>query len=153
MTDSAMIDQFGRRVEYLRISVTDKCNLRCVYCMPMEGLPWLKREELLTYEEIARIVRAMTDMGLRRVRITGGEPLVRKDLPDLVSMISEVHEIEDLSLSTNAVPLAEKADALNQFMEQVTSISDTKGKNAAVLRAGGGAVLGFFLAAGAALLF
>ncbi|HCK60893.1 MAG TPA: GTP 3',8-cyclase MoaA, partial [Gemmatimonadetes bacterium] len=83
-----MIDQFGRRVEYLRISVTDKCNLRCVYCMPMEGLPWLKREELLTYEEIAQIVRTMTGMGLRRVRITGGEPLVRRDLPDLVRMIS-----------------------------------------------------------------
>ena len=112
MTDNAMIDQFGRRVEYLRISVTDKCNLRCVYCMPMEGLPWLKREELLTYEEIAQIVRTMTGMGLRRVRITGGEPLVRRDLPDLVRMISEVPEIEDLSLSTNAVLLAEQADAL-----------------------------------------
>ena len=78
MNDGAMIDQFGRRVEYLRISVTDKCNLRCVYCMPMEGLPWLKREELLTYEEIARIVRTMTDMGLRRVRITGVSLLVRR---------------------------------------------------------------------------
>jgi GTP 3',8-cyclase len=76
-----MRDGFGRRVEYLRISVTDKCNLRCVYCMPEEGLPWLRREELLSYEEIARIVRVMAGMGLRRVRITGGEPLVRRDLP------------------------------------------------------------------------
>ena len=73
-----MVDQFGRRVEYLRISVTDKCNLRCVYCMPMEGLPWLKRDELLTYEEIEQIVRTMAGMGLKRVRITGGEPLVRR---------------------------------------------------------------------------
>ena len=107
-----MIDQFGRRVEYLRVSVTDKCNLRCVYCMPVEGLPWLKREELLTYEEIEKIVRTMAGMGLRRVRITGGEPLVRRDLPDLIRLIDAVPEIEDLSLSTNAVLLAEHADAL-----------------------------------------
>ena len=107
-----MKDQFGRRVEYLRVSVTDKCNLRCVYCMPMEGLPWLKREALLSYEEIERIVRTMAGMGLRRVRITGGEPLVRRDLPELAAMISGVPEIEDLSLSTNAVLLADHADAL-----------------------------------------
>jgi GTP 3',8-cyclase len=107
-----VIDQFGRRVEYLRISVTDKCNLRCVYCMPMEGLPWLKREALLSYEEIERIVRVMAGMGLRRVRITGGEPLVRRDLPELTAMLSKIPEIEDLSLSTNAVLLAEHADAL-----------------------------------------
>ena len=89
----------------------------------MEGLPWLKREELLTYEEIARIVRTMTEMGLRRVRITGGEPLVRRDLPDLVSMISEVPEIEDLSLSTNAVLLAEQADALRDAGIQRLNVS------------------------------
>jgi cyclic pyranopterin phosphate synthase len=109
-----MIDQHGRRIEYLRVSVTDKCNLRCVYCMPMEGLPWLKREDLLSYEEIERIVRTMAGIGLRRVRITGGEPLVRRDLPDLVRMIASVPEIEDLSLSTNAVLLAEQADALRE---------------------------------------
>ena len=107
-----MRDQFGRRIEYLRVSVTDKCNLRCVYCMPLDGLPWLKREEILSYEEIARIVRVMADMGLRRVRITGGEPLVRRDLPELAGMISATSGIEDLSLSTNAVLLAEHADAL-----------------------------------------
>ena len=67
-----MIDGFGRRVEYLRVSVTDKCNLRCVYCMPEDGLPWLRRDQLLTYEEIVRIVATMAPMGLRRVRITGG---------------------------------------------------------------------------------
>jgi cyclic pyranopterin phosphate synthase len=107
-----VIDQFGRRVEYLRVSVTDKCNLRCVYCMPLEGLPWLRRDELLTYEEIARIIRVMAPMGLRRVRFTGGEPLVRRDLPDLVRMVAAVPGIEDLSLSTNAVLLAELADDL-----------------------------------------
>jgi cyclic pyranopterin phosphate synthase len=118
-----MIDQFGRRVEYLRVSVTDKCNLRCVYCMPMEGLPWLKREELLSYEEIARIVRTMAGMGLRRVRITGGEPLVRRDLPDLIQMISDIPEIDDLSLSTNAVLLEDQADALRSAGVQRLNVS------------------------------
>lgn len=114
MTDAPMRDGFGRRIEYLRVSVTDKCNLRCVYCMPEEGLPWFKREQLLSYEEIAEIVRVMAGMGLRRVRLTGGEPLVRKDLPDLVGMIRDVPEIEDISLSTNAVLLADQADALRE---------------------------------------
>jgi len=107
-----MVDQWGRRIEYLRISVTDKCNLRCVYCMPEEGLEWLRRDEILDYEEIAAIVRTMAGIGLRRVRITGGEPLVRKDLPVLAGLISEVPEIEDLSLSTNAVLLGPMADEL-----------------------------------------
>ncbi|MGD2070968.1 MAG: GTP 3',8-cyclase MoaA [Gemmatimonadota bacterium] len=107
-----MTDQWGRRIEYLRVSVTDKCNLRCIYCMPLHGMDWLKRDELLTYEEITRIVRTMAGMGLRRVRLTGGEPLVRKDLPELAAMISEIPAIEDLSLSTNAVLLARHADAL-----------------------------------------
>jgi cyclic pyranopterin phosphate synthase len=107
-----VIDGFGRRIEYLRISVTDKCNLRCVYCMPLDGLEWLKRDALLTYEEIARVVRVLAGMGLRRVRFTGGEPLVRKDLADLVRMVRAVPGIEDLSLSTNAVLLEEQADDL-----------------------------------------
>jgi cyclic pyranopterin phosphate synthase len=107
-----VIDQFGRTVQYLRVSVTDKCNLRCVYCMPMEGLPWLKREDLLSYEEIEQVIRVMAPMGLERVRITGGEPLVRQDLPELVKLIAKVPGIRDLSLSTNAVLLADQADAL-----------------------------------------
>ena len=107
-----MTDGFGRRIEYLRISVTDKCNLRCVYCMPEEGLPWLKREQILRYEEIAEIVRVMADQGLRRIRITGGEPLVRRDLPSLVRMIRAVPQIEDVALSTNAVLLHEMAEEL-----------------------------------------
>ena len=108
----AMVDGFGRRIEYLRISVTDKCNLRCVYCMPEEGLPWLRRGEILTYEEITEIVRTMAGMGLRRVRLTGGEPLVRKDLPRLVDMLAAVPGIEDIALSTNAVLLAPVARRL-----------------------------------------
>ena len=107
-----MIDQFGRRVEYVRVSVTDKCNLRCVYCMPLDGLDWLKRESLLSYEEIASVLRTMAGMGLEKVRITGGEPLIRKDLPRLVGMVAEIPGIVDISLSTNAVLLADQAQAL-----------------------------------------
>jgi cyclic pyranopterin phosphate synthase len=107
-----MTDGFGRRIEYLRISVTDKCNLRCVYCMPEEGLPWLRRDELLSYEEIGEIVRTMAGLGLRRVRVTGGEPLVRSDLPSLVRILRGIPGIEDIALSTNAVLLREHADAL-----------------------------------------
>jgi cyclic pyranopterin phosphate synthase len=118
-----MKDAFGRRVEYLRISVTDKCNLRCVYCMPLEGMPWMRRAELLTYEEIEHIVGTMAGMGLRRVRITGGEPLVRRDLPELVRRIARVDGIEDLSLSTNAVLLAEHAEALREAGIQRVNVS------------------------------
>jgi cyclic pyranopterin phosphate synthase len=107
-----MHDGFGRRIEYLRISVTDKCNLRCVYCMPEEGLPWLRRDQLLSYEEIAEVVRVMAGMGLSRVRITGGEPLVRRDLPTLVRKIRAVGGIRDVALSTNAVLLDELAEEL-----------------------------------------
>jgi GTP 3',8-cyclase len=107
-----MRDGFGRRVEYLRVSVTDKCNLRCVYCMPPEGLPWLKRSEVLSYEEIAAVVGVMAPLGLRRVRITGGEPLIRRDLHELARLISNTPGIVDLSLSTNAVLLAEQAESL-----------------------------------------
>lgn len=98
-------DSAGRRIEYLRISVTDKCNLRCVYCMPLEGLPWLKREDVLSYEEISHIASVMAAMGLRRVRITGGEPLVRRELPELIRMLAAVPGIEDIALSTNGVLL------------------------------------------------
>ena len=108
----AMRDGFGRRIEYLRVSVTDKCNLRCVYCMPEEGLPWLRREQILSYEEIARIVGTMARMGLRSVRITGGEPLVRRDLHRLVEMLRAVPGITDIALSTNAVLLGDHAESL-----------------------------------------
>jgi cyclic pyranopterin phosphate synthase len=107
-----MRDGFNRRVEYLRISVTDKCNLRCVYCMPEEGLPWLRRDQILSYEEIARLVEVMAPMGLRRLRITGGEPLVRRDLARLVRMLRAIPGIEEISLSTNAALLAPLAGEL-----------------------------------------
>jgi cyclic pyranopterin phosphate synthase len=111
-TSPSMVDSFGRRIEYLRISVTDKCNLRCVYCMPVEGLPWLKRDEILDYEEIARVVRVMATMGLKRLRITGGEPLVRRDLSSLIRMLSAIDGIENIALSTNAVLLEAQAEDL-----------------------------------------
>jgi len=107
-----MVDSFGRRVEYLRISVTDKCNLRCVYCMPEEGLPWLKKDMLLSYEEIRDVVKVLAPLGLRRIRLTGGEPLVRKDLPRLVELLAAVEGIEDLAISTNGVLLDRLASPL-----------------------------------------
>lgn len=107
-----MRDQFGRRIRYLRISVTDKCNLRCTYCMPVEGLDWIPKPEVLTYEEIASIVRQMAELGLERVRLTGGEPLVRRDLPRLVQMLAGIPGIDDISLSTNAVLLPRHGQAL-----------------------------------------
>jgi cyclic pyranopterin phosphate synthase len=111
-SSAPMEDSFGRRIGYVRISVTDKCNLRCVYCMPEEGLPWLKREQILSYEEIQRIVSIMAPLGLRRIRLTGGEPLVRKDLPRLVELLSAVEGIEDLAISTNGVLLGPLAGHL-----------------------------------------
>lgn len=105
-------DQFGRRIEYLRISVTDRCNFRCLYCMPSEGLPWLPKSEILTYEEIAAVVRELAPLGLRRLRITGGEPTIRPDLTKLVTMLRAVPEIEDIALSTNGVRLPELARPL-----------------------------------------
>ena len=107
-----MKDGLGRSIDYLRISVIDKCNLRCTYCMPVEGFEWIPKSEILRYEEIQAIVREMAGMGLRRVRITGGEPLVRKDLPELVSQLRTIVEIEDIALSTNAILLPKFANEL-----------------------------------------
>src|ERR671927_1141657 len=100
-----LVDGWSRRIESVRISVTDKCNFRCTYCMPAEGLEWLKREEILSFEEIARLVRVLAAMGVGEVRLTGGEPLVRRDLPVLVRMVAETAGVRDLSLTTNGVLL------------------------------------------------
>jgi cyclic pyranopterin phosphate synthase len=98
-------DSWGREIKSLRVSVTDKCNFRCRYCMPAEGLEWLERDELLTFEEIARLVRVLARMGVDEVRLTGGEPLVRRDLPTLVGMLAQTPGVRDLSLTTNGVLL------------------------------------------------
>jgi cyclic pyranopterin phosphate synthase len=109
---TALADQFNRPITYLRVSVTDKCNLRCVYCMPEAGLPWLQRSQILSYEEIHSIVRAAASVGVRSIRITGGEPLVRKDLDRLVRYIGATPGIDDIALSTNGVLLEEQIDGL-----------------------------------------
>ena len=109
---SASLDQFGRRIEYLRISVTDRCNFRCAYCMPLEGLPWLPRESILTYEEITEVVRQLAPLGVSRLRITGGEPTIRPQLSTLISMLRRISGIQDIALSTNGVKLPEMAAEL-----------------------------------------
>jgi cyclic pyranopterin phosphate synthase len=109
---SPLRDQFGRSIEYLRISVTDRCNFRCLYCMPAEGLEWLPKGDILSYEEIADIVGQLAPLGLRRLRITGGEPTIRPDLERLIAMLRAIPGIEDIALSTNGVRLPEMAQRL-----------------------------------------
>ncbi|TCS84527.1 GTP 3',8-cyclase MoaA [Tepidibacillus fermentans] len=109
---SQLIDRFGRKHDYLRISVTDRCNLRCVYCMPPEGVKFMPHSELLTYEDIEKVVKVAAKLGIRKLRITGGEPLVRKDLEVLIAKLSRIEGIKDIALTTNAIFLAQKAQAL-----------------------------------------
>jgi len=109
---STLKDQFGRSIEYLRISITDRCNFRCLYCMPVEGLEWLPKKDILTYEEITEIVARLAPLGLRRLRISGGEPTLRPELPRLIAMLRSVSEIKDIALSTNGVRLPEMAESL-----------------------------------------
>jgi cyclic pyranopterin phosphate synthase len=112
LTRESLSDGFNRPITYLRLSVTDKCNLRCIYCMPESGLPWLHRDEILSYEEIAEVVRAAASVGVRAIRLTGGEPLLRRDLHRLVSAIASVPGIEDIALSTNGLLLEAQLPAL-----------------------------------------
>ena len=107
-----LIDGHGRPIGDVRISVTDRCNFRCQYCMPAEGLPWLERDALLTYEEITRLVRLLASMGVHDVRLTGGEPLVRRDLWRLVEQLSAIEDVHDLSLTTNGYLLTRQVDDL-----------------------------------------
>ena len=101
----ALMDRFGRRIEYLRLSVTDRCDLRCNYCMPKGFRDFEVPDHWLNDNEIVRLVRAFADLGLKKIRLTGGEPLVRKNLSQLAGMISSINGIEDLSLSTNGTQL------------------------------------------------
>ncbi len=111
---TAPLDSFGRSINYLRISVTDRCNLRCIYCMPPEGVPQMPHSEILSYEEIQTIVQAAAELGINRIRFTGGEPLVRAELPKLIKMLSQVEGIEELSLTTNGTVLKKYALELKQ---------------------------------------
>ena len=114
MTTAALRDQFGRSIEYLRISVTDRCNFRCVYCMPEEGMQWLPKSAILSYEEIHDVVRQLAPLGLRRLRITGGEPTIRPQIHELVRKLRSVPEITDIALSTNGVRLPEIGKLLRE---------------------------------------
>ncbi|MEI6434960.1 MAG: radical SAM protein [Bacteroidota bacterium] len=107
-----MYDRFNRRISYLRISVTDRCNLRCSYCMPMEGVTLMNHSDILSYEEIVDVVYEAVAMGISKVRITGGEPLIRKGIVSLIEQIALVSGIEDLALTTNGILLADFAEPL-----------------------------------------
>ena len=107
-----MLDQFNREVNYLRISVTDRCNLRCTYCMPAEGVEFTPHDKIISFEEILDVVKYGAKNGINKVRLTGGEPLVRKGIVDLVKMISEVKGITDLAMTTNGILLKEYAQQL-----------------------------------------
>ncbi|MBI5576509.1 MAG: GTP 3',8-cyclase MoaA [Deltaproteobacteria bacterium] len=109
-----MLDSFGRRIDYLRLSVTDRCNLRCIYCMPPEGIPLKNQAEILTSDEFLRCARVAVSLGVRKVRITGGEPLVRRGVVELVRRLSAVPGIEDLCMTTNGIGLAVAAGPLRQ---------------------------------------
>lgn len=107
-----MKDGYGRVIDYVRVSVTDRCNLRCVYCMPEDGVQSLPHKAILTYDEIERICRVMAKLGVKKIKLTGGEPLVRKDLPELVRAIKVLPGIEKVTITTNGVLLAEQMDSL-----------------------------------------
>lgn len=110
--DPALVDQYGRRIEYIRLSVTDQCDLRCFYCMPKGYRDFQEPEDWLTFDEIERVIGAFAQLGTRRVRITGGEPLVRNNLADLATRLNHLPGVHDLSLSTNATRLQKQAMAL-----------------------------------------
>lgn len=123
---SAVFDQFKRPLGSLRISVTDRCNLRCAYCMPEEDYVWLKRGELLSFEEIARLAQIFTTLGAGKIRLTGGEPLLRRDLDKLIKQLSTDENLRDLALTTNGILLAARADALRRAgLNRVTVSLDT----------------------------
>ena len=127
MAREQLVDGHGRGIHDVRVSVTDRCNFRCQYCMPADGLPWLDREAVLSFEEVERLVRILSEMGVRDVRLTGGEPLVRRDFPRLAAMIAELALVEDLALTTNGFLLERDAEALvaagiNRFNVSIDSL-------------------------------
>ena len=125
-----LTDKYHRPLQDLRISVTDRCNFRCTYCMPLDQYDWISKDQILSYEEIGRLVRIFADLGVSKLRITGGEPLLRKDLDDLVAMLAGTAGIEDLCLTTNGSLLAEKAQSLrsaglNRVTVSIDSLNPT----------------------------
>jgi cyclic pyranopterin phosphate synthase len=131
MNREPLRDGHGRLIGDVRISVTDRCNFRCQYCMPAEGLPWLERDEILTFEEIDRVVGLLASMGVGDVRLTGGEPLVRRGFPKLAAMLAENKDINDLSVTTNGFLLERDAEALvkagiNRFNVSIDSLQQDR---------------------------
>ncbi len=122
----AHLDAYNRPISYLRISVTDRCNLRCVYCMPPEGVPWRPHDQILSYEEIEPVVRAAAELGVSKVRLTGGEPLVRPGIVDLVRMLAGVPGVDDLAMTTNGILLGRyAADLAAAGLQRVNVSLDT----------------------------
>jgi len=122
-----LVDGHGRLIGDVRVSVTDRCNFRCQYCMPAEGLQWLERDQVLSFEEIQRLVALLASMGVHDVRLTGGEPLVRREFPRLAAMLAEIDAVEDLSVTTNGFLLERDAEALvragiNRFNVSIDSL-------------------------------
>lgn len=109
-----LIDSYHRHINYLRISVTDRCNLRCIYCMPETGVPWIPHSEILTYEEIATVVRVGANMGINKIRVTGGEPTTRAELPKLIELLTDINGIDEVSLTSNGILLKHQALALKK---------------------------------------
>jgi cyclic pyranopterin phosphate synthase len=118
-----MFDRFNRRIHYLRISVTDRCNLRCVWCMPEEGVELIPHDQVLSFEEIVEVARTAVDMGVDKVRLTGGEPLVRRDIVKLVAMLAEIEGIRDLAMTTNGILLQALAAPLKEAGLQRVNVS------------------------------
>ena len=126
MSVTPTLDSLGRSLGSLRVSVTDRCNLRCQYCMPETNYVWLPRQDILSFEEISVLVDRFTGLGVDKVRITGGEPLLRKDLPDLVRLLAAKSSIQDLALTTNGILLADQAEALQSAgLHRITLSLDT----------------------------
>jgi len=125
-SDQTMVDAFGRPLKSLRLSVTDRCNLRCSYCMPEEDYVWLPRNDVLTFEEMATLTGFFTDLGVDKIRLTGGEPLLRRDLPRLIRLLLQNHNIKEIALTTNGILLSDQAQALYEAgLHRVTVSLDT----------------------------
>ena len=118
-----MIDRFGRKIDYVRISVTDRCNLRCCYCMPEEGVPMVDHEDILRYGEIVKLAEIFASLGIEKIKLTGGEPLVRKDLWQLTKKLKEIPGIRQVTLTTNGILLKEQMRELAQAGIDCANIS------------------------------
>ena len=118
-----MRDRFQREIDYIRISVTDKCNFRCRYCMPEEGVETIPHSEVLSFEEIVRVVSVLSELGIKKVKITGGEPLVRRDICTLIQKIAKISGIEDITLTTNGFLLGEMAEQLKRAGIRTINVS------------------------------